>query len=222
MSNPSPSAKDAPLRLSRRSLFAGSASLVATALAPAALAQPTQSTESELTALGAKFEHALGVHQAAQRHRDECEQRFWAACPDPPEALTQAGPLGRWLKHDWMYFTARDLRAALRDPDRRADWPAAQDVLADALAYEARERRLARRIGLRAAERAHEAAIEALESLSVEILGADTRSRAALAVKGRAIKAWGKPEWWSTDEGHADPYERFAAQLIDTVIAAAV
>jgi len=48
-----------------------------------------------------------------------------------------------------------------------------------------------------------------------------THSPAALAVKGRAVKAPGKPEWWSTDDGHADPYERFAAQVIDGLIAAA-
>jgi hypothetical protein len=93
-----------------------------------------------------------------------------------------------------MYWTARDLRAVLRDPDRRADWPTAQSALHIALAYEARERRFARRIGLRAAERAHEAAIEAVENLSELILAAPARSPAGLAVKGRAVKAWGKPE----------------------------
>ena len=53
MPNPSPSAKDTPLRLTRRSLFVGSASLAAATLAPAALALPTQD-DAELTALGAK------------------------------------------------------------------------------------------------------------------------------------------------------------------------
>jgi hypothetical protein len=206
------------LRLNRRALFAGSASLAASALTPAAHALPTQSADAELTALGLRFEQALGVHCAAERHFNDCERRYLHECPDPPQALTQAGPLGRWLKHDWMYWTARNLRAVLRDPDRCADWPAAQDAWRIALAYEARERRFARRIGLRVAERAHEAAIEAVENLSELILAAPARSPAGLAVKGRAVKAWGKPEWWSIDEGHADACERFAAQMIDSVI----
>ena len=55
-----------------------------TALAPAApLAQPTQA-ESELTALGARFEQALAAHEAAQSHFNACEARFLAECPDPP------------------------------------------------------------------------------------------------------------------------------------------
>jgi hypothetical protein len=91
-----------------------------------------------------------------------------------------------------------------------------------ALAYEARERRFARRIGLRAAERAHHAAIEAVEELSHGILRLDARSSAGLAVQARAVKAWGKPEWWSEEESHADACERFAACVIDRVIAAAV
>jgi hypothetical protein len=28
----------------------------------------------------------------------------------------------------------------------------------------------------------------------------------------RAVKDWGKPEWWGPVEGRADPYERLAAQ----------
>jgi multidrug efflux pump subunit AcrA (membrane-fusion protein) len=212
--------KDAPLRLTRRTLFAGSASLAATTLVPAApLAQPTHD-DAKLTALGARFEQALAAQQAAQDHFNACENRFLAECPDPPQALTPAGPLGRWLKHDWMYWTARDLRAFLRNPERESDWPAAQDVLRAALAYEARERRFARRIGLRAAERAHRDAIHAVEELSHDILDAEAGSSAGLAVQARAVKAWGKPEWWSEDESHADPYERFAARVIGHAIAA--
>jgi hypothetical protein len=81
-----------------------------------------------------------------------------------------------------------------------------------ALAYEARERRLARRIGLRAAERAYHHAIDAMEELSHDILRVNARSSAELAVQAHAVKAWGKPEWWSEEESHADPYERFAAR----------
>jgi len=75
MPNATPSAKDSPLRLSRRGLFAGSASLAATTLAPAALALPTRD-EPELTALGAKFEQALGVFEAAEAHFNACERRY--------------------------------------------------------------------------------------------------------------------------------------------------
>ena len=220
MPNSSPSAKDTPLRLTRRSLFAGTASLAATALAPAAHALPTQA-EPELTALGRRFEQALAAHEAAQRHLNGCENRFLAECPDPPEALTPAGPLGNWLKHDWMYWTACELRAFLRNPERKCDWSAAQDALRIALAYEARERRFARRIGLRVAKRAYEKASDALENVSEQILAVPAQSHIGFGVKGRVVKFWGKLEWWSTDAGHADACERFAAQIIDGAIAAA-
>jgi hypothetical protein len=218
-------ANDAPLRLTRRTLFAGSAGLAATVLAPAiaqpipASAQPTQA-DTELTALGARFEQALAAHGTAQNHFNACEARFLAECPDLPEALTHAGPLARWLERDWSYWTAHDLRAFLRDPDCRSDWPAAQSVLRIALAYEARERRFARRIGLRAAKRVHEAATTAAENLAGKILRTDARSSAELAVQARAVKAWGKPEWWSEEASHADCCERFAARVIDRVISA--
>ena len=159
------------------------------------------------------------MHETAQRHFNACEARFLAECPDLPEALTHAGPLARWLERDWSYGTAGDLRAFLRDPDCRSDWPTAHSVLRMALAYEARERRFARRIGLRAAKRAHEAAIDAADGW--KILRTDARSSAGLAVQARAVKAWGKPEWWSDEESHAYLYERFAACVIDRVIAAA-
>jgi hypothetical protein len=208
------------LRLTRRNLFAGTASLAATALVPAAHALPTQS-QPELTALGARFEQSLAAYEAAQRRFNACEERFLTECPDPPQALTTAGPLGDWLKHDWMYWTARELRAFVRNPERKCDWSAAQHALRIALAYEACERRFARRIGLRAAKRAYEEASEALESVSERILAAPAQSHTGLAVQGCVVKAWGKPEWWSTDAGHADACERFAARIIDGVIAAA-
>src|SRR5437764_1948516 len=126
------------------------------------------------------------------------------------------GPLARWLAHDWMYWTSRELRAVLRNPDRASDWPAAQSTLRIALAYEVRERRFKRRIGLRAAERTYRAAGDALDALGDEILSANARSCAGFAVKGRAVKAWGKPEWWSKEVGHADSCERFAAWVIDS------
>ncbi|MEJ0075353.1 MAG: hypothetical protein WDO17_07875 [Alphaproteobacteria bacterium] len=203
------------MRLTRRTLFAGSASLAATTLAPAApVAQPTQAA-LELTALGAKFEQALAAQEAAQSRFNACEAQFLSECPDPPAALTAAGPLARWLDDGWSYWRSRDLRRFLRDPDHEADWPAAREALRLALAYEARERRFARRIGLRAAERAYH---DAIEELSHDILRVDARSPARLAVQARAVKAWGKPEWWSEEESHADLCERFAARVIDHVI----
>jgi hypothetical protein len=213
-------AKDTPLRLTRRTLFSGSASLAATALVPAApMVQPTQA-DTELTALGARFEQALAAHEAAQRDFNACEARFLAECPDPPAALTSEGPLAQWLDYEGSYWCSRELRAFLRDPDHQAEWPEAESALRLALAYEARERRFARRIGLRAAERAYHAATHAVEEVSQEILGCEARSSAGLAVQARAVKAWGKPEWWSADEGHADCCERFAARMIDRVMAA--
>jgi len=189
---------------------------------PAApLAQPTQA-DGELTALGTKFEQALAAHAAAQSHFNACENRFLTECPDPPLVLTDASPLARWLDQGWWYWRSRDLRALLRDGEHEADWPPAQGALRIALAYEARERRFARRIGLRTAERAYHAAIDAVDDLSCDMLRVDARSSAGLAVQARAVKTWGKPEWWSEDESHADACERFAARVIDRVIAAAL
>src|SRR5262249_11100956 len=152
-----------------------SASLAATTLAPAvappipASAQPTQA-DSELTALGLRFEQALAAHEAAQRHFNACEARFLSDCPDPPAALTSAGALAPWLDYEGPYWRSRDLRAFLRDKEHEAEWPEAERALRLALAYEARERRFARRIGLRAAERAYHAAIHTIEELSHDIL----------------------------------------------------
>src|SRR4051812_40920413 len=216
MPSPPDPAKDTPLRLSRRSLFVGSASLAATTLAPAALALPTQD-DAELTALGAKFEQALGVYRAAQAHYNACERRYLREGPDPPSILCEEGPLGDLLRVRASWWTARELRWLLKDESERAHWPAAREAYAAALSYEGRDRRFARRVGLRAATRAHEDAIEALHELSEAILAAPAQSRVGLAVKGRAVKAWGKPEWWSREEGHADSCERFAAALIDEV-----
>lgn len=222
MPNPRVPAKDTPLpALTRRGLLAGAASLAATMLTPAApRALPTH-PDAELTALGARFEQALAAHEAAQRHFNACETRYFAEGPDPPEALTFAGPLGRLLDHDWCYWSARQLRGLLRSPELQADWPAANAMLAVALKYEARDRRFRHKIGLAAAERAHGESIETLETLALRILDAGAHTRAGLAVKARAVKAWGKPEWWSAEESHADPYERFAAAIIEGVIAPA-
>jgi len=221
MPNSSPSAKDTPLRLTRRSLFAGTASLAATALAPATLVAQATQDESELTALGRRFEQALGVYRAAQRHFNACERRCLSEGPDPPPILTEAGPLGHLLRIKGSWWSARELHWLLKDEEERASWPEAQAAYAAALAYEARDRRFRRRIGFRVTERAHEGAIDALHDLGDLILTAPAHSRAELAVQGRVVKFWGKPEWWSRQESHADSCERFAARIIDGVIAMA-
>jgi hypothetical protein len=206
------------LPLTRRALFTGPASIAATALMPAApLAQPTQS-DTELTALGLRFEQALAAQRTAERVFNECERRYLDEGPAPPDILTEAGPLGHLLRCKGSWWSARELRWLLKDDDERAIWPAARDAYAAAMAYEARDRRFRRRIGLRAAERAHDAAIEAVERLNEAILSACARSLAGLAVQGRVVKAWGKPEWWSREAGHADACERFAARVIERVI----
>ena len=214
------SAKGIPLPITRRSLLAGATSLAATTLAPAASVGPTQPGDSELTALGARLEQALAVLHTAQRAFDECERRYLEEGPDPPPILTRAGPLGKLLRHDGAWWRARELRWLLKDDDHRADWPTARAALQAALAYEARDRRFRRKLSLRAAELAHRAADDAADDLAAAILAAPARSGVGLAVQGRAVKLWGKPEWWGCGASHADACERFAAHLIDRAIAA--
>ncbi len=204
--------------MTRRSLLAGATSLAATTLVPAASLHPTQ--DPELTVLGARFEQALAVLEVAQPALAACERRYLEEGPLPPPVLTDGGPLGH-LINDWGCWTALELRWLLKDDDHRADWPAARAALPVALAYEARDRRFRRKLGLPAAERARDAAADAVESLGDAILASTARSAAGLAVQARALKAWGKPGWWSGEASHADPFERFAAQLIDRAIAAA-
>ena len=207
------SAKDDAVPVTRRTLIAGTASLAATALARAApLMRPTQEPDAELTALGRRFEQALGVHEAAQRAFNDCERCYLRDCPDPPDSLTSAGPLGGLLRHKDSWWTARELGGLLRDEEHRAEWPDALAALRIALAYEARERRFRRKLGLRGAERACDAANDALDDLAALILAAPARSPAGLAVKAHVTKLWGKPESWSPEASHADPYERFAAE----------
>jgi hypothetical protein len=207
------------LPIARRTLMTGTASLAATALAPAApLARPTQEPDAELTALGRRFEQALGIHEAAQRAFNDCERRYLQDCPDPPDILRSAGGLGAFLRHKDSWWSARELRGLLRDEERRAEWPDVHAALRVALAYEARERRFKRKLGLRGAERAYHAATHALDDLAALILGEPARSPAGLAVKAHVTKLWGKPEWWSEQASHADPYERFAAQVLDLLV----
>lgn len=203
--------------LSRRAVLGGLAIAPLTVQAQAGPTLPPTRPDPQLTALGVRFEQAVSVQQAAQRHFNDCEGRYLDQCPEVPPELTRAGALGEYLSHEWCYWTSCELRALLRAPAWRTDWPAARALLPVALASEARDRRFRRKIGLRAAERAHEAANDALDDLSTLILSVPD-SPGGRALKGRVVKAWGKPEWWSSGEGHADCYERFAAQVIDAVI----
>lgn len=171
-------------------------------------------------ALGTRFELALGVLDVAQRARDDCERRYLRDGPAPPAILMSEGAFGGLLRHEGAWWSARELRWLLKDEDQRAEWPEVRVALRVALAYEARDRRFRRKLGLRAAEKAHEAALDAVDELAASILAAPARSAQGLAVQGRAVKAWGKPEWWSDAASHADMYERFAARVIDDAIAA--
>src|SRR2546421_703443 len=115
--------------LSRRNLLAAAASLTL----PAA-ARPTQGAD-QLKALGARFEQALVTLEAAQRAFNECERRYLRDGPDPPPTLTGAGTLGKLLRHEGAWWSARELRWLLKDEDHRADWPDAGAALSVAVAY---------------------------------------------------------------------------------------
>lgn len=220
--NPPVSAKDAALpALSRRALIAGAASVALSTAAPAPAALPTQSPDAELMALRHRFEQALTLQAAAWQRLQECEERYLNDGPEPPSALTSAGPLDQLLDRDDSWWSARELRWLLRSDRRRSVQRHARALLKVALAYAARDRRFQRRIGLPAAEAAHRAASAALDELSRAILAAPAHSALGLAVKAQVVKAWGKPDWWSAEESHADSYERLAAQVLDAVLARA-
>jgi hypothetical protein len=209
--------------LSRRGLIAAAAGLAAATLSPAAAAmpQPTQSPDAKLTALGAQFEQGLVAQQQAWQHLQDCEERYLQEGPVPPEALTGVGPLGTLLDRGDSWWNARELRWLLRTERRRSVQREARALLKVALAYEARDRRFQRKIGVREAECAHRAASRALDDLGRVILLTPANSTCGLAVKARAVKAWGKPDWWSTEDSHADTYERIAAEVLDAVSASA-
>jgi len=213
-------AKSAPLpAITRRGLLAGTASLAVPALGPVVppSAHPTQD-DAELTALGARFEQALSVHHAAQRALNDCERRYVEEGPDPPPILTSAGPFGHLLADEKTWWSARALRTLMSHTTHHDVWGDAYAALQAAITYEARDRRFRRRIGLRAAECAYRAAIDVMEALSLQIFAAPARTLTGLAIKGRTVKAWGRPEWWSREPWDTDIYERLAAEVIDQVI----
>jgi hypothetical protein len=184
---------------------------------PAAAPRRPSQADAALIALEYRFDAALAAHETAQRHYRDCEQRFFAACPEPPEILTCDGPLAHLLANDWSWLRAQDLRLLLRDPGRRRLWKRARAALPAAKAYEAQTRRVERASGLAAAEAAHNEAIDTLDDLSLRIAAIPARSLAGLAVKARVVRRWSAPEWWR-DGG---PAERLAAQVLDAVLRAA-
>jgi len=196
--------------LTRRGFLAGSVAALATPQAAAT------HSDAELTALGLRFEQALAAYAAAQRHYDTCEARYCDLEPPCPAALTHEGPLGERLR-TWEWWSARELRALLADPDARDDWGTARAALPLARAYEARLRRLNRAVGLDAAEAACDAAGDALDDLGVRIADAPAHSLEGFAIKARVVKAHAAPEWWS----ECGTPERIAAQVFDAVIAMA-
>ena len=198
--------------LTRRSLLAGAASAAMPAIA--AVAPP----DAAASALAQTYGDALATYAAAERHRNACERRYLDESPDPPAALTRAGPLGKLLRHEWTWWRADELEWLLADRARRKHWPIARKLLALARVSEAADRRFAEEIGFAAAEAAQGAASEALSDLAEAILALPADTRAALALKARVVKTWGRPEWWSTVASHADVYERLAAQVLDAAM----
>jgi TAT (twin-arginine translocation) pathway signal sequence len=203
--------------VSRRQLLLGGAgAAAAAAVPPPALAPPAP--DEALARLARLFAEALAAYAAAESHRNDCERRYMEEGPDPPAALTRAGPLGRLLKRDWEWWSAGDLVWLMRDRGRRKHWVRARELLPVARAYRRQDRRFARTCGLPAAEAAQAAASDALADLAMAILAMPARSPAALALKAHAVKAWGRPEWWSAEPSHADAYERLAAQVLDAAM----
>jgi hypothetical protein len=78
--------------------------------------------------------------------------------------------------------------------------------------------RIRRQCDVPAAEAAADASVEALWQVMLRMAAVPACSPAGLAVKARAVKAWGYPEWW---DQNAEVPERLAAQVLDAVMAMA-
>jgi hypothetical protein len=201
--------------LSRRSLLAGIAA-ASTAGMRAAAAQ-TSTPDAKLCALQRTFEEAVAAHKIAQRRYCDCETRYFALKPKPPEELTIDGPLGRLLANQWDVVRTITLRHLLNDSEQSALWDVARAALPLARAHEAKLRAARRKTGVPAAEAANNAAVDRVHEVMEAVLAAPARSLAGLAVKARVLKAWGCPDWWSED---ADTCDSLAAQIVEAVIAA--
>jgi hypothetical protein len=203
--------------LTRRGLLVGLASGVVTV--PAGIGSAAANAERELATLGATFDQSLAAHEAARHHYNDCENRYFDLSPMPPDELTFDGPLGHLLDSRWSIWSAHELRRLLKDGNLQDSWPAIRAALPLARAYEKADKAAEHASGVIAAEVASDAAIDRLDEVCGLILAAPARGTCGLAVKARAVKRWGKPEWW--ERGGGDVYERLAAQIIDAVIAAA-
>jgi hypothetical protein len=201
--------------LTRRGLLVGLASGVAAGSAGSGPA--AANAEPELTALGVAFDQSLAAHEATRQHYNDCENRYFDHSPMPPDELTLEGPLGHLLDTRWSIWSARELRRLLKYEGLRDSWPAIRAALPLARAYEKADKAAERASGVVAAEAASDAAVDHLDGVCGLILAAPAREICGL--KARAVKHWGKPEWW--ERGGGDVYERLAAQIIDAVIAAA-
>jgi hypothetical protein len=208
--------------LTRRNVFLALATATAAATAVSGAAPGLSehgapaNPDADLLALGNSLNRALAACETARLHFNACEDRYLSGGPDPPAALTADGPLGHLLAHRWQWWQAADLREILRDRGRRKYWKAARAALPLARKHAAQDRAFKRKTNVAAAERAYHAALHHIDEVSGQILAAPATTSAGLAVKARAVKIWGRPEWWT---GDADTYELIAAQIIDTVMA---
>ena len=200
--------------LTRRSLLAGLATSAVPGTPAGALPTPPD-PDAALTALMRAFDAARAAYDIAQRHYNDCEGHYFDLKPDPPEALTICGPLGHLHSSPYDVWRACQLRALLKDADVSELWDDARVMLPLARRYEARLRRLKRATGVRAAEAAHNAALDRVADVTHAMLEVTAHSLGGLAIKACIVKHWGKPEWW--DDG-ADTYEHLAAQIVDAVI----
>jgi hypothetical protein len=204
--------------LTRRSLLAGLAATSASISAPTSL-PATTIPDSALFDLMRAFEQARTAYEAAQRHYNDCEGRYFDLKPKAPEARTVRGPLGHLHSSQYDIWRACQLRALLKDEELSELWNDARAALPLARRYEARLRRLKRATDVAAAEAAHHAALDRVADVTKAMLSVTADSLSGLAIKARIVKHWGKPDWWDSD---GDTYERLAAQIIDAVIAADV
>jgi hypothetical protein len=201
--------------LTRRSLLVGlaaSSGLSTTAALPA-----TTNPDSPLADLMRAFEQARAAYEAARRHYNDCEGRYFDLKPKAPEALTIRGTLGHLLRDKFDVWRASALRRLLKDNELRELWNDARAALPLACAYERQIRAAKRATDVAAAEAAHNAALDRIADVNEAMLAITARSLSGLAIKARVIKHWGKPDWW--DDDGPDTCERLAAQIIDAVIA---
>jgi hypothetical protein len=205
--------------MTRRSLLIGmaAASTTSAAVAPTAISQPAAANpDAGLLALQHTFDQAVAAYWTAQRHYGDCETRYFALRPKPPQALTIGGPLGALAADKWDVLNARQLRCILDNPAQSGLWDDARAALPLAHAYEAAIRVAKRQTDVRAAKAAHDRAVDRVHAAARTVAKVPARTLSGLAVKARVIKGWGSPDWWGRG---SDTFERLVAQIIDAVLA---